>query len=359
MTPKAQLLAHLAGQDDGSPLYVPNLSLWYEWHAGRGTLPEGWKGFSLVQVLHALDAPTWLTSRCFRLDRGGVKRLVHKRAGERVIRHVAPSGTLVERWSLGPDGDWWQTEYPVKTIADLEILKEIIERRAYTLRLVEARALAGELGDDGVVALELPRRPFAQLCLEWLGWTDGLMLLMDATDLVDEILTALESKVQALVAAVAALPFDVAYSPDNLDAAFISPGYFRSYLAESFGASAEIMHRQARLLITGTGGPIRRLLPLLAETGVDGIDGIAGPPQSDATLEEARALTGPGLALWGGIPQDVLLPACSDEEFQASVRQAARAASGHRGLLIGVADRVPVDADLSRLKAIPDVIRDA
>ena len=42
-------------------------------------------------------------------------------------------------------------------------------------------------------------------------------------------------------------------------------------------------------------------LPLLAEAGVDGVEGIAGPPQSDITLAEARQLAGPGITLWGGI----------------------------------------------------------
>jgi hypothetical protein len=241
----------------------------------------------------------------------------------------------------------------VKSVDDLAVLHDIISRRAYVLNATQAHALAAEVGEGGVVALELPRRPFAQLCLEWLGWTDGLMLLMDGADLVGEVLAALEGKIQGLVAEIARLPFDVVYSPDNLDAQFISSGVFNQYLAGSYRASAEILHAHGKRFLTGTGGPIRRLLAPLAATGVDGIDGVSGPPQSDATLAEARALTRPDFLLWGGIPQDALLPACSQADFEASVRRAAAEAQGSGAVLVGIADRVPVDADLGRLRDIP------
>ena len=356
MTPRSQLLSLMYGKDVDSPVFVPNLSLWYDWHAARGTLPAEWQGSTLAQVTRALGVPIWLTPRCYRIERNGAQRQARKRNGERVIRHVAPTGALVERWNLGPDGDWWQTEYPVKTVDDLAVLNDIISRRSYVLSATQAKVLAADVGDEGVVALELPRRPFAQLCLEWLGWTDGLMLLMDAADLVDEVLDTLEAKIQGLVAEVARLPFDVVYSPDNLDAQFISPGVFDQYLAGSYRASVEILHAHGKRFLAGTGGPIRRLLAPLAATGVDGIDGISGPPQSDATLVEARALTRPDFLLWGGIPQDALLPACSQADFEASVRRAAGEARDAGAVLVGIADRVPIDADLDRLRAIPALL---
>jgi hypothetical protein len=100
-------------------------------------------------------------------------------------------------------------------------------------------------------------------------------------------------------------------------------------------------------------------LALLAGAGVDGVEGIAGPPQADASLAAARQLAGSALTLWGGIPQDFLLPAHPGEEFEAAVGQAARQAMGDSRMLLGVADRVPVDAELSRLEAIPALLAQA
>ena len=88
----------------------------------------------------------------------------------------------------------------------------------------------------------------------------------------------------------------------------------------------------------------------------DGVEGISGPPQSDASLAEARRLAGPNFTLWGGIPQDALLPDFDYGQFKAVVGQAVREATDDGRAIIGVADRVPVHADIDRLKALPDLI---
>ena len=71
---------------------------------------------------------------------------------------------------------------------------------------------------------------------------------------------------------------------------------------------------------------------------------------------KARALTGPDFTLWGGIPQDFVLTTCSAAEFEAAVTQAVREAREDGRAILGVADRVPVDADLERLRAVPALI---
>ena len=161
------------------PLYLPNLPLWYDWHAARDSLPHGWRGWSLPEIARSLGVPAWLTMRPFRVDPGDVEIVKTESAGERMVHYNAPGGTLTERWTLGPDGDWWETEYPVKTQEDLRIAKQILETRQYTVVPGELERQRESVGDDGLVALELPRRPFSQVFLEWLGWSVGLMLFFD------------------------------------------------------------------------------------------------------------------------------------------------------------------------------------
>ncbi len=338
---------------EARPLFLPNLTLWYDWHAERGTLPNHWRGWTLSQIAGDLGVPAWSTYRPFRVDTGEVTVVKAETTGERVIRYHSPLGTLTERWSLGPDGDWWETEFPVKTPNDLRIAKLMVEQRTYVLL---DDGLAGLRESTDEVALELPRRPFSQVFLEWLGWSDGLMLFFDAQDLVEEIVDLLEAQVQALVEQVAALPGDLVVSPDNLDAQFISPAFFKRYLANSYRRSADTLHAAGKSLLVGTGGPIRKLIAPLAASGVDGIEGISGPPQSDATLAEARQLAGPAFTLWGGIPQDALLADFDYGQFEQIVAQAAREAASDSRSILGIADRVPIHADLLRLQTIPTMI---
>ena len=106
-------------------------------------------------------------------------------------------------------------------------------------------------------------------------------------------------------------------------------------------------------LLVHAGGPIGQLLGPLAEAGVDGVEGVAPPPQSDASLAQARQLAGPRCTLWGGIPQDFVLAARSAAEFEAAVRQAAQEAGQDGRAMLGIADRVPVEVEWERLEAIP------
>jgi hypothetical protein len=54
--------------------------------------------------------------------------------GKRVVRSETSAGTLVARWTLlGHGGDWWQTEYPVKTKEDLAAALELVQSKSYVL----------------------------------------------------------------------------------------------------------------------------------------------------------------------------------------------------------------------------------
>jgi hypothetical protein len=291
-----------------------------------------------------MGVPVWLPVRPWQLETPGVEIVITERGGERIIRSETSCGTLVARWAQGPDGDWWQTEYPVKRAEDLAAALDLVRARSY---IPDATLL----GDDGIIALEIPRRPFSDLLHELLGWGEGLMLLGEPA--VDELLATLEDKLQRLVRSVAALPGGLVFSPDNLDGQFISPRMFKKYLADSYRFTAQVLDEQGKQMVIHVGGPIRHLLAALAAVGVDGIEGIAGPPQSNSTLAEARQIAGPNLTLWGGIPQDYLLDTYDQDSFEGVVRQAVQETRGDSRMILGVADRVPVAADVSRLKAIP------
>lgn len=357
MTYKADLLARFAGQADDRPLYLPDLTLWYDWHQRRGTLPEGWRGYSLPQIARALAVPVWLAARPWRVETPGVEIVTREENGERVVRSETPAGTLTARWTLGPDGDWWQTEYPVKRKEDLTAALQLVEARSYVMDASRLASLEGSVSDDGLLAIEIPRRPYSDLLHEFLGWSEGLVLLGEPE--VGEIIAVLETKLQHLVQAVADLPSDIVLSPDNLDGQFISPPMFGAYLGDSYRHTAGALHQSNKYLLVHIGGPIRHLLAPLAEAGVDGIEGIAGPPQGDLTLAQARDIAGPELTLWGGIPQDFLPDTRKRGQFEASVVQAVQQAKGDHHMILGVADRVPVDAELSRLEAIPSLIERA
>lgn len=356
MNRRDQILARFGGTASGPPLYLPDLTTWYEWHRGRGTLPEPWQEWSLPEIARELGLPIWLTVQPWRLETTGLEVSLEEGQDERILRADTPHGPLQARWQQGPDGDWWQVEYPVKDAGDLPAALALAEARSYArdgAGLARARELVGE---DGVLALELPRRALSDLLHEFLGWGEGLMLLEHT--LVQQMLIILEGKLQLLVQEICQLDGQIVLSPDNLDGQFVSPRLFGRHLADSYRLTTRMLHRHDKVLVVHAGGPIARLLEPLAAAGVDGVQGVAGPPQGNTTLVEARQLAGPEMTLWGGIAQDYLLDVHGEEALKAAVRQAAEEAAGDGRAILGIADRVPPEAELERVTAIAGMLGD-
>lgn len=360
MTAVNDIMACFSGEVSQRPLYLADLTLWYRWHQARGSLPAGWQSYSLAQLAEALGSPAWWVVRPWRQETPGVAVTTQEEGDQRLITYHTSAGRLTERWALGPDGDWWQIEYPVKSLDDLPAARQLIEARHYqpdTTALAEWQA---QLGVSGLLAIELPRRPYSEVLHTLLGWGEGLMLLYgEGAQPIQDMLDVLEEKLHALEQELVGLPVDLVFAPDNLDGQYISPAVFRQHLAASYQRSVDLLHRHAKRLIVHGGGPLQHLLAPLAAAGVDAVEGVSGPPQGDTPLPKAREKAGPHLTLWGGIPQDVLLPPTTQAEFGEAVRQAAQQAKACGRVVLGVADKVPVEADLERLKAVPDLIRQA
>ena len=330
-------------------LFLPDLSLWYRWHNERSSFPARWEGRSLPEICRRRGFPIWLPVRPWRLEYRGLEVDTAQSDDVRETRWHTSAGTLLARWTLGPDGDWWQTDYPAVSAEQLPAARQIVDSVVYHPDPEAAERARREVGEDGVVALELPMRPLSDLLHSFLGWSDGLLLLWEQPDTVRELVAVLEEKLQELIAALVALPGDLFLSPDNLDGQFVSPDMFAEHLSPSYQTTAAAL--KGRPLVVHAGGPLRPLLSQLAGCGVAGVEGISGPPQSDATLSEARELAGAGLALWGGIVQDAVLAATEEEAFQRAL-DAALDQARQPGMILGVADRVPPEAVPERLEAI-------
>jgi hypothetical protein len=332
------------------PKFLPDLEAWHQRNTERGTLPERWKGVRLEEICHDLGVPAWRTVRPWRTELAGIAVSTERGPEQKTLAWETPAGTLISRWSLGPDGDWWRSEYPVKTAADLPAALAVARARRYVVEPAGA-----PVTEDSFTALELPYRPWSELFHTFLGWSEGLMLFMEEPSAVREIAQALEEALAPLVDEVASLPGRLVLSPDNLDGQFITADAFEENLAPSYRSAAAALHARGKQLVVHAGGPVRRLLPALSACGIDCIQGICAAPQGDSSLAEARALCGPSPWLWGGIAQDFLLSSRTGDELAAAAKTAFDEAWGDPRAVVGVSDKVPVDAlperliDLSRM----------
>ena len=350
------------GIDDGefgSALFA-DLRLWYAWNRDRGTLPTVGDGAaedaSYSDISRRLGLPVVQYLRPWSIKNGdGVTDERVITAEEQRWRFGADDNLLEAVWKIGPDGDFWQTEYPVKTSEDIDTLLNYLEARRYDFR---ADILESSIEDDALTVVELPSRPFAWLMLEILGWSDGLMLLMDSVEKIEAALSLAGDQVSAITKTIC--EFREKYlllSPDNLDAQFISPGFFEMYLSESYRSLTATATDNGHATVVHTGGPIGGLVPLLAETGISGLVGVSEPPQGDAGLSKIRKLSDGRLVPWGGIPQDLLMPTVDEAVAFEGVDAVLTEANECESVVLGVADHIPIEAKAERIMAVSARVR--
>jgi hypothetical protein len=325
------------------PDLVLDLSLWYSRNSERGSLPARYRNWPLQNIYSDLGLVPWIIKRPWSVNYDGIDYAETRDSSSRTRIWKTPEGILTTRWEPGPDGDWWQTEYPVKDTADLALVDRVIKSMRYEL---VAELPEGDIDD----VIELPMRPYSDLLHTFMGWSEGLMIALEEEELISALVNLMEEKHGCLVQDLLRFPQATFLAPDNLDANFISPGIFSNHMAAGYRKTTESLHGEDRTLTVHLGGNTRPLLSTLAACGVDCLEGICSPPQGDASLAEARSLVGAGTLLWGALAQDYLLPSCTEEDFHHACSAAMNEVQADGRAILGVADRVPPDAVFSRIE---------
>jgi hypothetical protein len=74
---------------------------------------------------------------------------------------------------------------------------------------------------------------------------------------------------------------------------------------------------------------------------------------TQCTLAEIKQGMGPEVTIWGGIPSVILLDSATTEQsFEEYLDELFATPSIEKGLILGVSDNVPPDANFARLEEI-------
>ncbi len=97
----------------------------------------------------------------------------------------------------------------------------------------------------------------------------------------------------------------------------ISPALYARYSLPQLRDFVHTMHRHGKKAVLHMCGLLKGLLPALAETGMDAVNGLTPPPVGDVTVEEALDALGESTVILGGIldPTSFSAPGVSREQI--------------------------------------------
>ncbi|OPZ85104.1 MAG: hypothetical protein BWY76_01552 [bacterium ADurb.Bin429] len=249
------------------------------------------------------------------------------------------------------------TKHFIETAADLDALRYLMAHRTlvpcnlddYRERMV----LWAEY--DGLPSLGMPRSPLSSFLYEWAGVIDGTYLLYDYEDAVRDLFAEMAAQEDSIIDAVCALGPPLLHFADNLSSDNVGSLY-AEWLAPMHRRWLVKLHAAGVATVVHLDGTVRGLLPQLAAIGFTGVEALTPKPVGDVSLEEMRAVADSDhLILWGGVPGAMFAPPYTRADMEMHIHRLLDAWSG-TPFIIGVADQVPPDGDISLCRLIADMI---
>jgi uroporphyrinogen-III decarboxylase len=369
------------GKADQTPWYA-DLSWWYAAHAEMDDLPAAYeddKDASELFHSHFQLVPT-VGQGYLRLhqDIGAgicfyapmvwketfseeIRFTSQKEANRTISRIITPVGQLdsVSEYLPHSCTTAYKTHY-IKQPADLEVIRYIWEHRTISPNYEEFEIVDRLWGEAGVAFCLGPlcTAHLQTLISRWAGIETTVSLLLEAPTQLENTLELLQATDDEIFEVIANSPAKVVEFADNVDGNLTGKNLLRKYVLPYWSKRVSQLQSKGKLVGVHNDGRVRHALPVIIEAGFDFVEAVTPAPVGDLTLEEIKKRTEGKIAVIGGLPGALFSPLYSHEYFEGFVRKALSIFPAGESFVLGVADQVPPDGELSRVRLVREILEE-
>ena len=268
-----------------------------------------------------------------------------------------PVGSITEEVSFMKDScSTAHTRYPVSDRGDLDVFLYMLEHRELRPACIEDYPERLELWKkyDGIPSIAMPRSPLVAFFYEWAGVQNAVYLMMDYPDIIGELFSIMNRQEEPIIDAVCRLAPPLVHFADNLSSDNIA-GLYDDYMLDGHKKRIDRFHKVGTACAVHLDGVVRGLLPKLASAGFDAVEALTPQPGGDLPVEDMRQTAdNDRVILWGGVPGILFAPPYTWTDMDRFVRRTLDAWNGTR-FILGVADQVPPDGDISFCPRITEI----
>ncbi len=359
-TPEERILAVFERRGvDRIPFNVRH-EYWYFVNKARGTLPKEYENLDLPEVCEKWGA-SW---RCYSgyyvescvsvvyEEAEIVRRRLNNRMLITIKTPVGELNTMVgfDQWGLSSH----ILEYPIKRPEDLRVLEYLLDNAKVSFDYAAYKRLRRRVGSRGIVSFFFPRSPLQALLYNYLGIFRTYRFLIRYRERVEATMEAIKRYNWKFIEVLATSPIKILNLGENLDVRITSPRLFEKYCLSYYQEVADYLHKRGKYVHIHVDGYAKQLLPLLKETGLDGIEAITPRPAGDVTLDDIKKAIGDEMIIIDGVPYLYLLPEMKVSKLEKFVKKIIAMFS--ENLILGISDEVPPPSDVSRLRLISKII---
>ena len=274
--------------------------------------------------------------------------------GETITKYKTPLGNLTQKIAIGGGLAGHYTEFPVKTVEDIKIMKYILENTECLYLHKNYNKAEEQLGDRGVVCTYIESSPYQRLIKTTIGFVRTVLLLKRKPNEVENFMIFLEEWDDKMYKLIAKSPLQIINFGENIDANLSPPPQFEKYLIPYYKKRVKQLHRTGKYCHIHMDGSLKDLLPYLADLPFDGLEALTPKPQGDVTLEEIKEAIGDKIFL-DGVPSILFLPEYSDNYVREYTQRVLEMFSPN--IILGVSDELSPNGDIRKVEMIAEMIK--
>lgn len=362
MNERERLISVLKGEKPDKTPWFADLSYLYESMNKKGTLENKYRGEEGYLQFHKdLGAGIFLYAPFpWKIEyTGGVSFHESEKDGIRTLIYSTPIGTIqsVQKY-LPTTYTWAYTEHFVKDISDLEVMLYIHECTKYSESYEDFYRIDKLWSGYGVPAAIPPISvsPLQKLLTRWAGVENTVSIYMDDTEQFEEIILRIEEAENEAFNIMCGLSCDYLEFAENLSSEITGKTFFQKFNMSYYKKRIKQLHDSGKYVGIHIDGTLGSCLPLLEQCGFDVAEAVTPFPVGDIRVEDLRKIAGDRIIIWGGIPGALFSPLYSENEFESHLRKVLEEFPVGSRFVLGVADQVPPDGLISRVRKVREFI---
>jgi hypothetical protein len=269
-----------------------------------------------------------------------------------------PWGDLNEQVeSLGIPEAIYKSRFAITERRDYDILEKVIEHRRYAPCYERWVRQQEAIGDRGVCVVRGPDIPLVTL----FRVREAAQLLFDLSDMparINALFTLIHDRNLEAFRLMAKGPGQAVYcGMAFITTQLISPTICSKYVLPHLAEYTRILHDAGKIMIGHMCGHIRRLLPILREADLDGIECLAVPPVGDSQIQDFFRLLGENSILLSGINASYIREA-NAQGVKDYVRKLIDDFGG-KHFALRTADEIPYGTPWENLTAVSHMVHES
>jgi len=298
----------------------------------------------------------WRTSAC-RIRNDALKVTQRGGRGRVYVKYETSIGSLSEIRRRTRFGAPRIEKYPVETAHDLKVLEHIMNHQVAEADYEGILRADEKVGDSGLVMIFQTPSPVQSLTQAWMGLAGFYSHLLRHRSDLEGLMALMHERNREAYELMAESPAQIQCIVENTDVGLASPDTYQRYSLGHVKDYVDIVHRHGKTAMVHMCGKIDRLLPLIRQTGLDGIDCLTPSPTGDVDFRRAYEVFGGKFIVHGILnPTKWMPPDRTPEEIEASIDEIAERVLDRPFILCTAADGIP-GIPVQRFEAIGRIMR--